>query len=467
MRDAPQSTGIYCRLSFSPDGSEEKVDRQETDCRQLGDRLAWPVNDEYVFKDNSRSAWRRDRKRPAWDAMLAAINAGDIDSVIVYHGDRMIRQPWDLEVLIREAEDRGIRIASPHGTRNLDSPDDRFILRIEAAQACKASDDTSRRVRRGLEALASRQMPRPGGRRPFGFERDNHTIRRTEADLVEAAAERLLAGQTIYGVLAWLNEHSTTTSGNRWTSKALQRMLTRPRYAGLLERNGTIIGEAVWDPILDFDTWDDVRRVLADRKNDHGGRDNMIRYLLSGWARCGTCKHPTQVKIGGSRRYRTRSYACVNPDCGQRVRRKVELLDAYITGRVVKTLNNPQFIASLHDTGADDGSSQELTRLERGKQRAEQQLKNLADFPEVDPADLMEGIASYTRKITELKSKRASTARRRLLSKMAGISPEQWAAEPVDVRRSTVQALFLIEILPGEARRGFDPAAVTVTPVSD
>ncbi|KAB1141601.1 hypothetical protein F7R91_31780 [Streptomyces luteolifulvus] len=54
-----------------------------------------------------------------------------------------MRQPFDLERLLSVAESRGIRIASPSGARDLDNPDDRFILRIEVAQACRESDNTS------------------------------------------------------------------------------------------------------------------------------------------------------------------------------------------------------------------------------------------------------------------------------------------------------------------------------------
>ncbi|MEQ4725788.1 recombinase family protein [Nonomuraea sp. B19D2] len=148
----PKAAAIYCRLSYAPDGSLEKVERQEDDCRQLADRLAWPIDERHVYKDNSRSAWQRNRKRPAWDELLEAIERGDVDGVLVYHGDRLIRQPYDLEKLLQLADDRQIALASPSGVRDLASEEHRFVLRIEAAQACKASADTSRRVKRGADA---------------------------------------------------------------------------------------------------------------------------------------------------------------------------------------------------------------------------------------------------------------------------------------------------------------------------
>ena len=68
-----QLAAIYCRLSWAPDGSVEKVDRQEEDCRKLAERLDWTVSEEHVYKqDNHASAWKRTRRRKGWEAMLAA-----------------------------------------------------------------------------------------------------------------------------------------------------------------------------------------------------------------------------------------------------------------------------------------------------------------------------------------------------------------------------------------------------------
>lgn len=475
MAKTPQSTGIYCRLSYLDDGTEERVDRQEADCRQLGDRLAWPISEKHIFKDPGRSAWQRNRKRPGWDAMLRAIEAGEIDSVIVYHGDRLLRQPHDLEKLISIADSKGIRIASVTGTRNLDSPDDRYILRIEAAGFCRASDDSSRRIRRASDARAAKGLPRPGGTRAFGFERDNTTIRREEAEVIETAAERLLAGQTMYSVVRWANTVSTTSTGRRWRVNVFKDMITRPRIAGLIERDGVLV-EAVWKPILPRETWEDVRSLLAERGKANGlysppVGESAVRYLLSGIARCGTsgCGSAMLVQVGthkgGAKR---RTYLCSSTGCEYRVGRSVEPLDAYVVGRVLHVLNDPDFIAGLYADGGGTGVAAEISALERRKAETKEQLENLADYPEIDAAMVAKSLASFDRRITELRAQRAATARQRLLARMAGMTREQWEAEPLDVQRATVAALFKVTVL--RARRkgsGFDPESVDLVPVED
>jgi DNA invertase Pin-like site-specific DNA recombinase len=91
---------IYCRISLARIGDTVKVDEQELICRKLAIQRGWYVADQHVYKDNAKSAWRPDRKRPGWDAMLQAVERHEIDAIIVYHGDRLIRAPRDIEDLI-------------------------------------------------------------------------------------------------------------------------------------------------------------------------------------------------------------------------------------------------------------------------------------------------------------------------------------------------------------------------------
>ena len=122
MENATPRAGIYCRLSLAAMGDTTHVDEQEQVCRRLLPPAA-TVAYQHVYKDNSRSAWRRDRRRPGWEALVEAIRGGELDMVAIYHGDRLVRQPRDLEDLIDVGSERGITIVSPTGTYNLADPD--------------------------------------------------------------------------------------------------------------------------------------------------------------------------------------------------------------------------------------------------------------------------------------------------------------------------------------------------------
>ncbi|WP_228989460.1 recombinase family protein [Streptomyces sp. DH8] len=477
----PQRAGIYCRLSYAPDGSLEKVERQEADCRALAGRLGWGLSEAHIFPDNSRSAWQRTRSRPQWDRMLRSIEAEEIDGIIVYHGDRLIRQPYDLETLIGISESRGMRIASPSGTRDLDSPDDRFILRIEAAQACRESDNISRRVKRALDARLERGLTQNGGRRAFGYGVQIGT-RTTVVDGVEAqvpvydmgqqvaeeaqvlleAGERLLAGQPQAGVVRWMDTRCTTTEGNPWTAKTLRNLCLAPRAAGLIERNGELY-EAAWDGIFPREMWESLRRyyVTGAELQPHPGRER--RYLLSGVGGAQCCFDGSWLATkptGGRNRKGSRIYYC--PTC-RRIGRNITHTDAYVSGRALRLLNSPELMAELAARAEDPGRADELAALERRRDTVRQQIESLADHPDVDAGLALVGLASLEKKIKELRAQLGASAEHRLLGRMVGITPEQWDATPIDIRATTVRILFGVILLPTTRRGpGFDTDAIRV-----
>lgn len=475
----PQLAGIYCRLSYAPDGSIEKVERQEEDCRTLAARLDWPISDQHVYVDNSKSAWQKNRKRPAWDAMLTAVDAGEIDSLIVYHGDRLIRQPYDLERLIGIADSKGVRIASPSGTRSLDNPDDRFVLRIEAAQACRESDNLSRRLKRKIKAKAEDGLAQSGGRRPFGYgvptgQTRTRTDRETgeayeapvydrmqivpeEAKVLREAAQRLLSGQSINGVCQWMDTVCTTTEGGTWNSKNLRMLLTSPRVAGLVEHEG-VLHPAQWEPIIEREVWVDLAAYYENVSKLYPYQGRRRAYLLSGIAECSGCGATLRSKPSGGRNRKTsRIYYC--PD--RHVGRNTEHLDTYVTGAVLGLLHDDEFRAELHAVDGQEQLGAEIAALERRKEATRSQLERLADDEELDPAVLALSLTSYDKKIVKLRGQMGLSARRRLLMRMVGVDAEAWEAEPIDIRSATVEALFRVIVYPTMLRGpGFDPAAV-------
>lgn len=474
----PKHACIYCRLSYAPDGSLEKVERQEGDCRNLGAQIDWGIC--CVYSDNNKSAWQRNRKRKDWDAMLDSFQPGALcprgnkhDGILTYHGDRLMRQPWDLELLLKVAEDRHIPLAAPSGTRDLSSTDDQFALRIEVAQACKASADTSRRVKRAVKARAEKGAPSAGGaNRPFGYGQLNGKTGRTgnplydltkqnrkEARIGKAAVERFLAGQSQGGVIAWMNTVCTTTTGRPWRANAFRAWLESPRIAGLIEHDGTLY-PANWKGVITREQWEDAKAILQRNSETYGysGRERI--YLLSsGIAECGSCSGPLYTKPAG--RSGSRLYYCRNRSCPKPVSRDVRHLDAYVTGRTLRRLNDPEFIAALHSDAHSPSVSSEIAALQRRKAEATAKLEELADHPDLDPALLARSLASYDRKIAQLRSQAAASTRQRLLARVAGVTREQWEAEPVDVRAETVRALFIVTVMPtGRRGPGFDPAGV-------
>jgi site-specific DNA recombinase len=118
------------RLSRVPETGElEKIETQHADNHKVIERVGGVVGRDF---SDGLPAWKRSVRRKGWEEMLDRVRSGDSDGIVVWHTDRLFRQPRDLETLI-ELANQGFIVASAHGTRNLSDPDDRFILRIEVA----------------------------------------------------------------------------------------------------------------------------------------------------------------------------------------------------------------------------------------------------------------------------------------------------------------------------------------------
>lgn len=462
----PLRAAIYCRISLARFGDTLKVDDQERVCRQIADIRGWQIQEKHVYKDNSVSAWRRDRRRPGWDTMLTAIERGEVDAVIVYHGDRLIRQPRDLEDLIDLAGRRGIRLASPTGDRRLDSDDDLFILRIEAAASHREVASTSRRLKRMYDRLADQGVVRLGGRggRAFGFEPDGRTVRDADAAMLREVADRVLAGEALGAICRDINARGyRTTTGGQWAHGALAKLLRRPRLAGLVSHHGRIIGPAAWPAILDRATWEAVVGVLDRKTAEYTAlATNAHRYLLSGIALCGSCGQPVTVR-SHARSKDLRGYACINRACPARVYRSVAQLDTYTGAQVVARLGDDRIRQRMLAPDA----RHLVGRLAGLELRREQVLTEFADDPLLEADVLRVTVRRLDEQIRDLRERVAASQRGHALDGLWGVSRQQWEALALARRRAVVRALVAVRILPTVRRGpGFDPAGVAVSDVS-
>lgn len=439
------------------------VDDQEKICRKLLPKDA-VLKPDKVFKDNSKSAWRHDRVRPDWDAMLEAIRAGQIQILAVYHGDRLARQPRDLEDLIDLGKACGLILISPTGRYDLSDPDHQMMLRWMVARAKNEVDHMSRRMKDGRRRSREQGIERVAGRggRVFGFETDSVTHVPGEVTLICEAADRVLASESTGGILRdWVDRGVKTTAGGTWSYRSFKRMLLRPRYAGLLSDGET---PAAWEPVYDGDrdkareVWESVCAVLSGKVLPLTP-SNRARYLLSGIAVCGSCRQTVVVRHQ-QQRQNTHCYSCQNSGCPKQAHRRMAYVDAYVIGHVLELLNDEEFIASLYAPG-DPGLSREIAMLEARKAEAEHQLARLVDNPHVKPELLAESIAGFDERIGEVRERIAMSSSHRLLSDHAGIGREAWERLPLPSRRALVAASYRVTILPtGRRGPGFDPDSV-------
>lgn len=460
----PVRAVIYCRMSLARHGNKVKVKRQEKMCRKLAKSLGWEVV--HVFCDNNKSAWKRNRKRPDWDEMLQWIQDGRVDAVILYHGDRLIRQPFDLETLLSLAEGKGLRLASPMGTRNLDDPDDRFRLRQDVAKACSESDTISRRTKVVHEERARKGKWKKGGRRAFGYTRKGKVMEAEAAHYRDAVA-RLVAGESRTSVIRdWNTRGVLTTSGNQWRYASFNGMISRARYAGLSVYHGEVVAKGRWEPLIDRETWEALTAVLAVGTALYTGNwgtrpSGSAKYLLSGIAtheKCGTpvgVHHSTRAGAGKT------SYCCPYPGCRRGATRNQQYTDEYVIGRVLELLADPRLWEQIDAASSvDDGVPGQLVAL---KARRQSTMDLFAKGTEMSEAELAGMLREMNRQIEELQERLARRQAGSALDGCRDLSREEWNALPMDRRRRIVRRLVTVELLAAKIGRGFDTSSVRVT----
>lgn len=446
MTQRNPEAAIYVRISRDADGREAGVERQEADCRALADRMGLKVHPR-VFKDNDIGASARSKKaRPAYRELLEAVRAGEVAVILAYSNSRITRRPMEWEELIRLSETHGLQVHTVvSSSAQFDTADGRMVLRVlaanDAAEADRISERVTRAKRQRLEEGAYR-----GGPRPFGYEPDGMTIRESEAAVVQEAAERIVAGESLRSVAADLTRRgfSGTRNGSEGLSSVqLRRILIRPRNAGLVEHYGDVAGPATWPPILSEDEWQAVRSVLLDpqRRTNHG--PSNVKHLGSSLFKCGVCQDSVRASAT-SRGYRV--YRCRS---GAHVSRAQEPIDELVRATIAARLRREPGVVRVER----DDREKEAGALRRELAALRQRRATLAD----DYADgLLDGSqvkAAGLRIDGKIETAAAELARLTADSVMARVTEADDAGQafldaPIGAQRAILDALATVTIYP-------------------
>jgi site-specific DNA recombinase len=369
------SAAIYARISADVEGTGLGVARQLEDCRKLAAERGWPVGDEYV--DNDVSAFSG-KPRRQYARMLADLESGARDAVIVYNLDRLHRRPVELEEFVALCESVGVRdVATVTADIDLGNDDGLFMARIFAAFAAKESGRKSARIRRKMLQNAEQGLPH-GSVRPFGYEPDKVTLRESEAPVVRELVDRYLAGQSLRSLTVWLNESGIAPAvAKSWQTSAVRQVLCSGRIAGLREHRGEVIGAAVWPAII---TPADRDRVLARMAARSVTKTRTARtYLLSGMLRCGRCGNRLYSQARHSNPdNRVRRYVCLKgPDHGGCGRLTVVAapVEELLAEAVLTRLDSPHLADVLAGKASAD---QDVAALAAQVDKDQQRLDELA-----------------------------------------------------------------------------------------
>ena len=451
---------VYARISQDRNGSALGVARQREDCAAYADRRGWRVVEHYVDNDVSAS---NGKHRPAYQRMLADVEAGKLDAVVVWALDRLHRRPVELERFIDLADRHRLALGSVGGDVDLSTSAGRLHARIMGSVARHETEHKGERQVRAAQQAAQDGRP-TGGPRPFGYRPGGVEPDPVEAREVRNAFRALLAGTPLREIARDLNRRGIRTSmGKEWGATQVRAVLLRARNAGLRGYKGDVVGPASWPALVDEGTWRAAVAVLSDasRKTSPGF---ATKWLLSSLARCGVCGETVssagaaRTRVDGTRptvyRCRTRKH----------VARDAVPVDDLVSRVVVERLSRPDAAALLID---DDAPDAEALRTEA--QAVRSRLETLAvEFADgsLTAGQLRTATARLRSRLTNVEAAQAHTSRRPMLGDLVSAADMEaaWNALPFDRKRAVIDTLLTVTIDPEPVRgaRRFRPELVRI-----
>ena len=453
----PELTAIYCRRSATGDKQQVTVNRQKRlaleDCKKLG----LIVQGKYVYVDNGASAWKRNRKRPGWDELIAACRRGEIKHIVCYHPDRLMRQPRDLEELLVISDEYGIILYGRVNARDLQNPDDRYTLRIEVAHACRSSDDTSRRLKDKFQERAEDGYYH--GTRPYGYTKNGMKIVPAEAEIVREIVRRFTNGETPYTIAVDLNTRAIPTAkGKAWTEAAVRRTLHGGHAAGINVHHGQEIGTGKWPAVITRAQWDFAQELLAFRstaaRTERAKRKAPRSYILRGLVVCGKCG-TTMAGCSGT------VYRCsrANRQDGARCARtmQAEPLEQFVEDAAVRLLENLVVGPKRTRTAATEKAEREIDEDER-------QLAELHDMwitKEIDTAQYRKDKRTIQQRIRDNQKKTIVKVKSPdAIADLIGPDAKAKWAKLTDERKNSALRFLFSAVIVGEGTMNRYPATV-------
>src|SRR6266852_3139431 len=262
--------------------------------------------------------------RPALKRLLADVEAGQIDCVVIYKLDRLSRSLLDFARIIGVLEKHHVAFVSITQQFNSATSMGRLVLNVLLSFAQFEREIISERTRAKI-AATRRKGKWSGGLPVLGYDVDPQVLRLVvnpkEAARVRAIFDLYLEHQALLPVVRelerrdWRTKACVTRKGRKlggklFTKTSLHKLLTNATYAGKL-RYKTELHKGEHPAIVDSLKWQKVQELLQ------GNRHRGAALVRNGWEAilkgllhcrpCGCAMTPTHSTKDGKR---FRYYVC-------------------------------------------------------------------------------------------------------------------------------------------------------------
>jgi DNA invertase Pin-like site-specific DNA recombinase len=304
---APRRVALYSRVSTYLQASDGiSLEQQERAIREYCQRQGWPEPVPYV--DAGRSAYKEAiRARPMFAKLLADVQAGTIDAVVVWHLNRWARRVRITHETIDLLSKAGVPLISLAQQLDYSSALGKLTVTLLAGVAEFESDEKSEASKRTHADLRS-QGKWSGGSPPFGALRDSDGYLQLDPAKAPTLARALdlAAATTHYKAAERLNAEGHPPPGTYRKQRAFASSCwTRQSVYWLVAKGQWLLSQP--------DPWPQRYLAAASRPaSPPVARARTVR-ALTGLMRCGHCG--SAVVYSADLRRNVVRLRCERPGC--------------------------------------------------------------------------------------------------------------------------------------------------------
>ena len=318
-------------------------------------------------------------ERPALQQLLADIEDGLVDVVVVYKIDRLSRSLMDFSKLVEVFDRNGVTFVSVTQSFNTTTSMGRLTLNILLSFAQFEREVTAERIRDKVKASRMKGMWM-GGNIPLGYDiRDRKlVVNAQEATTVVHIFTRFVeVGSATVLARDLRKERVLSKKGTLIDKGYLYRLLNNRVYRGEAVHKGTAYpGEH--DAIIDARLWDQVHDILGESprmraNNSRTQTPALLKGLL--FTATGAAMTPSSTKKG-TRRYRY--YVSMDllknremPDDGIPRRLPADTVEGAVVNEIRRILRTPETTAQV------------IAKLDRDDITEAEAIATLRQFPEL------------------------------------------------------------------------------------
>ena len=235
-------------------------------------------------------------QRPGMQRLLADIDKGLIDIVVVYKVDRLTRSLSDFSKIVDRFDAKSVSFVSVTQAFNTTSSMGRLTLNMLLSFAQFEREVTGERIRDKIAASKAKGMWM-GGRPPLGYDGVDHRLKinEPEAKIVRHIFARYLQMGSVVKLTreladtnvrskSWIARDGQARGGQVLARGATYHLLANPVYRGVICHGAKRYPDA-HPTIIDQTTWDAVQAALAGHergkpKTPKGGQVALLKGLL-------------------------------------------------------------------------------------------------------------------------------------------------------------------------------------------